>query len=47
MVGSKAEKDHRRRVGKNWVMMGFWGGGNRRILRALKTPDLTKEISLV
>lgn len=34
MVGSKAEKDHRRRVGKNWVMMGFWGvgGGDRRIL---------------
>ena len=24
MVGSKAEKDHRRRVGKNWVMIGFW-----------------------
>lgn len=24
MVGSRAEKDHRRRVGKNWVMIGFW-----------------------
>lgn len=24
IVGSRAEKDHRRRVGKNWVMMGFW-----------------------
>lgn len=24
MVGSKAEKDHRRRVGKNWVIIGFW-----------------------
>lgn len=23
MVGSKAEKDHSRRVGKNWVIIGF------------------------
>lgn len=23
MVGRRAEKDHSRRVGKNWVMMGF------------------------
>lgn len=28
MVGSKAEKDHRRRVGKNWVMIGFWKNKN-------------------
>lgn len=31
MVGSRAEKHHSSRVGKNWVMMGFcngtWGGG--------------------
>lgn len=30
MVGSRAEKHHSNRVGKNWVMMGFcsgtWGG---------------------
>lgn len=24
MDGSRAEKDHRRRVGKNWLMTGFW-----------------------
>lgn len=26
MVGSRAEKHHSSRVGKNWVMMGFCGG---------------------
>lgn len=26
MVGSKAEKDHSRRVGKNWVMIGLYSG---------------------
>lgn len=31
MVGSKAEKDHRRRVGKNWVMIGFWRRDQRDI----------------
>lgn len=24
MVGSRAEKDHSSRVGKNWLMMGSW-----------------------
>lgn len=24
MVGSRAEKLHKSRVGKNWVIMGFW-----------------------
>lgn len=24
MVGSRAAKDQRRRVGKNWLMIGFW-----------------------
>lgn len=26
MVGSRAEKHHSSRVGKNWVMMGFCSG---------------------
>lgn len=33
MVGSRAEKHHSSKVGKNWVMMGFCRGAGRCIRR--------------
>lgn len=42
MVGRRAEKAHSRRVGKNWVMMGFW---KKRVVVNRYTPAQDLDMS--